>query len=397
MKSLLNHLVLSPSQKSAVEAGESHALIIQGAPGSGKTRALLHRAACLADSLHSSPNDYRIFLPSAELAVMERKTLDDLGIPIASVMTFQQWCMDVWLGFGLGALPLLGSGVTDHAGVRAGILTHVEQVGLPAPLRYVMVDDGQDLDETSFKILARIATHLTVATHDGLQIVDGGLSMESICAHIGPVVRHELCGNFRNTKTIAKLAGQFGPRLESCGEEKTPNRRPMLATTHLVRNEIFMLARQLLANSLGKAVPGEPVPLSGSRAVLVPNEHAVEFVRKELSVYGLKPVTVAEAIATGEGSESAPFVVATFEEARGMTFDNVLMPTLEERFWQVYPAPVRKKMMFLGVTRATRWVYVSLLDGSRIEEHHLFQDAVGKEIMRGKKIREAPFGADGGV
>lgn len=381
MKSLLNHSNLSLSQRRAVEMDESHSLIIQGAPGSGKTRALLHRAASLAESQRISHTDYRIFLTSADLDIIERQTLQNLGIPVSSVMTFRQWCIDCWNEGGLGKLPLLESGMTDDANLRAGVLTHIQQGGLSSQFRFAMVDDGQDLDVISYEIITRIAKHLTVATHDGVQIVDGGLTSDAICSHIGLDVQLvELNGNFRNSKPVAKLASQFGPRLECCVREAL-NKRLVYATAQDAYNEMISLVGHLIRNDSTR-LPWEPAPLTGSRAVLVPNEQAVELVRQELPRFGLIPVTVAEAIQSGEESQNASVTVVTFEGARGLTFDNVLMPTLEERFWQDCPPPVRMKMLFLGVTRATRWVYVSLLEGSRIEEHGLFRDVVAKGIMR---------------
>jgi superfamily I DNA/RNA helicase len=44
---------------------------------------------------------------------------------------------------------------------------------------------------------------------------------------------------------------------------------------------------------------------------------------------------------------------------KGLTFDCVLMPKLVEKNFKRVPAEIRKRLLLVGITRATKWVYFS--------------------------------------
>jgi superfamily I DNA/RNA helicase len=53
----------------------------------------------------------------------------------------------------------------------------------------------------------------------------------------------------------------------------------------------------------------------------------------------------------------------TYYGAKGLTFETVIMPRLvPSSFHQVSPERL-EKLFFVGITRATRWVYMSTVEG----------------------------------
>ncbi len=56
----------------------------------------------------------------------------------------------------------------------------------------------------------------------------------------------------------------------------------------------------------------------------------------------------------------------TYYSAKGLTFDTVLMPMLvSDAAWKRMQAR-SVKLLFVGITRATRWVYLSSSDGEQL-------------------------------
>ncbi len=126
----------------------------------------------------------------------------------------------------------------------------------------------------------------------------------------------------------------------------------------------------------------EMVPIAGSRAVIVPNESAVDFIREELDGGGFKTLTAMEAMSFNFASDDYAVAVLTYERAKGLTFDNVFLPTLSAAYWKDLSPDRRLNMLLLGITRATQWVYMSGLDGCRIEEDGILRAAAKKQLLK---------------
>lgn len=60
--------------------------------------------------------------------------------------------------------------------------------------------------------------------------------------------------------------------------------------------------------------------------------------------------------------------VLTLHSAKGLTFDTVIMPRLVEMSFRHVSNARREKLLYVGITRATRWVYLSTVDGDAISE-----------------------------
>jgi superfamily I DNA/RNA helicase len=60
--------------------------------------------------------------------------------------------------------------------------------------------------------------------------------------------------------------------------------------------------------------------------------------------------------------------VLTLHSAKGLTFDTVIMPRLVEMSFRRVSDARREKLLYVGITRATKWVYLSTVDGDAISE-----------------------------
>jgi superfamily I DNA/RNA helicase len=51
--------------------------------------------------------------------------------------------------------------------------------------------------------------------------------------------------------------------------------------------------------------------------------------------------------------------VLTYHSAKGLTFDSVLLPRLVRSSFASVKEPRMERMLFVAISRATRWVYLS--------------------------------------
>ncbi len=67
--------------------------------------------------------------------------------------------------------------------------------------------------------------------------------------------------------------------------------------------------------------------------------------------------------------------IATYFQAKGLTFDCVLLPRLTDRaFWRFTPA-WRQRLLFVGIARATQWAYLSSIEGMGMAELSVLYEA----------------------
>ena len=85
---------LTPDQLRAVEATADQHRLIAGAPGSGKTLALVHRVAHLRQRHGVAEGRYRVIIFTGVVKQYIAAACTDLGIPPEAVSTYDAWCAE---------------------------------------------------------------------------------------------------------------------------------------------------------------------------------------------------------------------------------------------------------------------------------------------------------------
>ena len=67
--------------------------------------------------------------------------------------------------------------------------------------------------------------------------------------------------------------------------------------------------------------------------------------------------------------------IATYYSAKGLTFDSVLLPRLTESSFSWIEDSTRMRLFFVGIARATQWVYLSTVKGKEFSEIKVIHDA----------------------
>jgi hypothetical protein len=80
--------------------------------------------------------------------------------------------------------------------------------------------------------------------------------------------------------------------------------------------------------------------------------------------------------------------------AKGLTFDSVLLPRLTAKAYYYINRERMKRMMFVGIARATQWVYLSTVKGTEFDEMEVLKDAAAQGHLTLQGSEEWRAGAD---
>ena len=380
---------LTPAQTQAVEFDLGAHRLILGPPGSGKTLVALHRARELADRFRISPLHYRIFVYTKALKAYIRSAVDDLGLPDGCVLTFDQWCLDFYRAKIGGGLPFTDSS-PDFPAIRQEIRGYLRtgfgggfHRNARKPLKFAMVDEGQDLDAAAYGILTASAEHLTVFMDNKQQLYERGADPRDVLGALGlGGSALTLPAAYRCTPYIVRLAAAFIPDAAGRdqfieqnaqeGERQQPlvhiaNDREEL-TGHLIET---LRSRVDRGERVGVLFPSRKI-LHETGGKLLEAGLAVEFPR---SVGGDKPANRP----AHDFTTNRPKLLA-YPSAKGLTFDSVLLPFFNrQRFRQDLSDELLERWIFVAMTRATKWIYLSGLSPLLHEDRLLALEA-GKQL-----------------
>ncbi len=130
---------------------------------------------------------FRIFVYTNVLKDYIRSALSLLQLPQDTVLTFDHWCRLFYEEHNPPRLPWdTFKKQPDFDAVRQAVFHKVNSGQVKLPLYdFVLVDEAQDLSEDAFKILLRIAAHVTVCIDNKQQIYEHGCSEEVILGLLG--------------------------------------------------------------------------------------------------------------------------------------------------------------------------------------------------------------------
>lgn len=283
--------------------------------------------------------------------------------------------------FGVGSKPRTlpdrrGKSFIDFSAVRSGILNGLQAAGgLRAGdtqhkplLDFVLVDEGQDLDAAAYGILRLATKHLTVFADARQQIFEGGASLPEMQQHLGLTAQSgSLLAAYRNSPDIAKLASYFGNAYEGVNYLALERQKPCLYVASSWDDELDHLADVLRERRL----------LNHKCGIIVPTNMDLFSVAKKL---GERGVEVHKAISVRRGGTPPDFdsltpTIASYHNAKGLTFDCVLLPKLVENNFKRVDGDRRHRLLLVGITRATQWVYLSTVRGWELHDLDIFRRA----------------------
>jgi len=391
MPSVLHDSQLTKEQRAIVELRPDRHHLVLGPPGSGKTQVLLHRARWLMERENSPSSRFSVLVYTNVLTYYLRHSLEFLGIPIENVRTFDDWCGELWDQLCTGTKPRTppdhrGHTYVDFPAVRLQVLNAMIARGLDnkKPIfDFVLIDEGQDLDAASYEILHRASKHLTVFADARQQIFEQGESIEQIQQHLKLTSQTgNLLPAYRNSPDIAKLASYFGNLFEGLNYLANERQKPMLYIAADWEDEVDHLAEALRERRL----------MNHKCGIVVPTNRDLHSLAKKLAERG---VEIHKAIPARRGSTPPDFdsltpVIASYHSVKGLTFDCVLLPKLVEKNFQRVQSEIRKRLLLVGITRATQWVYLSTVAGYELDQVATLKLAAKSNDLFIKTANQAP-------
>lgn len=357
---LLPYGDLTQEQQRAVLFTPDRHRVVFGGPGSGKTMILLHRAAQLVRERHVAPGRFRIFVFTNVLKDYIRSGLEVLGLPEDCILTYDHWCNLYYTEHIGGRLPWNGRG-PDYVAIRNEVFRHAQMNGAAAPAYdFILVDEGQDLDPVSFETMKLVSRHVTVSMDHKQQIFDNGASEDTIMRELGLNRRNMLVlSAYRCCPYIVQLASTLLPEgeerdsyLNQSHTDQTERQTPLLYYASDRHDELDRLAEAIRARQNG----GDRI------AVFLPTNQLVYSYASELKKRGID----LEVQRAREGAAFKPLdfssdrpKVMTYHSAKGLTFDSVLLPHLGKDWFPRAKWPDIERLLFVGITRATKWVFLS--------------------------------------
>jgi superfamily I DNA/RNA helicase len=354
---------LTPEQIRAIELSPSEHRAITGGPGSGKTQVLLHRARHLCDTMHVAPERFRIFVFTNVLKEYIKSALTDLRLPDDSVLGFNKWCMDFYKQHVSARTPWDAENKKpDFEAVRRAVHDKIASGQVKLPLYdFILVDEGQDLDEEAFTLFARISRHVTVAIDNKQQIYDNGSTEAGIVFKLGMRQRNiNFIEAFRVCPYLVEVAAHLIPgpaEREAFRQQKrttqTERETPLLYFARDFEDEKQMLYQMVRQRQL----------MNDRIAILFPQNRQVFGFAQGLKEVGIDVEVPKQGfgksqIPTHDFNSSRPKLMP-YHSAKGLTFDSVLMPRLvPSSFKSVRPERI-ERLVFVGLTRAAKWAYFS--------------------------------------
>lgn len=381
---LVTREALTNDQVRAIEAEPDRHRVFFGGPGSGKTVVLLYRAKHLRENYRVQDGRFLIFVFNNALKQYIRSAMELLDLPEDSVLTFDHWCTEFYKARISRSLPRdQNSRLPDYRAIREAVYRHLVSMQAESPsYEFILVDEGQDLDAISFDIIRTISRHVTVCMDHKQRIYEKGASEPEILCRLGLSARNaSFLTTYRCCPYIVKLAGhllEFPEEREQFERQartyQSERQTPLLflpGDWKEERRRIFEVVRT-------RQQKGDRI------AILFHLNRHVYGYAKGLQEAGLE----LEVLKPGKKSnlkevdfQSGLPKVLTYHGAKGITFDTVIMPRLVTQAFPKRESVEIRKLLFVGITRATSWVYMSATNNDRIRAVDHFVPLADKGVL----------------
>ncbi len=384
---LLGFSDLNPIQRKVVELPPKENGFVIGAPGSGKTQVLVHRASYLIESHGISPSDIKLFVLTDVVKELVKSEIMKLDLSGKMVVTFENWCRSFYVEHISQDLPrIYVNGRVDDKNTQSAVLDILKRnASLQKCLKYALVDDRQERIPEAYEILVLAGRYITVIADPHQRLHPGGSSESFILNKLGLSKGNLfLQGDFRSSPGVAQLASLMIERkklrktyLSQDRIEQRSSETPLCFIASSEEKELDQLSQ----------VVRQRQALKDSVLILLPTNSLVHRVAKNLKDRGIE---TEKAIALDAQNviqarydlgNNLP-KITTYNMAKGLTFDSVLMPQLTENAFDKIPPSLRYRILFVGIARASRWVYLSTIKGQEFREMDALKAAEKKDQLR---------------
>ncbi len=355
---------------------------------------LLHRARHLIDKYGIPPTRCRLFVFTNALKAYIRAALRDLALPDDCVMTFDAWCGEIYRDRVNKRLPWSGRS-RDWEAIRQAVWEKTRPLAASDRLLdFVMVDEGQDLDRRDFETLAAVAQHVTVFMDPKQKLYERDADELGVARALG----------LRKRNLVLLDAYRCSPYIVQAGASFVPDeaeRRQFIEQNPPVEKGERQLPLLYLAGSADDEranlieVVRTRIDRNERIAILLPtNRHMFGYAHAlreagldvEINQSARKKENALPAIDFGTPLPK----LMPYPSSKGLTFDTVLMPRLNRKFLEKTDPERLERWLFVGITRATRWIYISTTDGEDTLFLERFRELEQRKQMTIQRSQDGP-------
>lgn len=366
---------LTSEQQSIARMPVDQHIAAVGAPGSGKTLVLVHRALHLI--AQGTPAERILIVTYTNaLEAYIAAGLREFGIPESMVISYDALMRHIHKNVTGKAYPR-GDRTSDDDhfnGLRDRVhqLLEAEQaqellLGVQHRWDVILVDETQDLSGSDVENLTMLGRHVTAVFDGRQQLYRRGSSTREILQVLG--LRWEsvtLLSTFRCSRNVLEIAASVAESLD--------DRVELPATAARVGENITSLRikasdRHEEDAYFHAALRARMEGGARSCAVLLPERRWAFGVAKALREAGFAVEDQKSLDLT-----SSAVKVMTYHSAKGLSFDSVFLPRLyESTFRRVSKNTPRGSLLLVGLTRATTYLFLGTVADLEIREWGTFE------------------------
>lgn len=350
---------LTSEQQKIVSLGTEVNRVLFGGPGSGKTIILLHRAYYLHKVKHIPADKIHIFVYNNTLLSFIQSGLLALGLDPSMASTLDSWCYHYYQSSIGKKIPRLDDSPSpDFNEIRKQVYQKISSTSSIPKYDDIMVDEGQDLDEICYKIFLKISKHTTVACDFKQQIYEIDENQENLLALL----------NARNSYSTLTRLVRCTPGVANTAEAFIIDDE----LKHEFRKQVDLIERrdQVPVLQIAPYSSIESNELMIQIKMRVNNGDSIGIVfPTNKTLFGFVKAALKEGIEIETPTETKFSKAHDFNNLspkaftifgiKGLTFDVVLIPFHQHRFYAQMNPDRLLKSLFVAVTRAVHWVYFS--------------------------------------
>lgn len=347
---------LSKEQLAILNLPLDGSFLVGGPPGTGKTVMAVYRARMLNESGRA----VRLMMRSKLLKHYTSSAADALNIQ-AVCTTYHSWTWKFYKNNYGNDVPQTAPYVFDWKAIQHKVFQKRPQKDV---ITHIIIDEGQDLPEQFYESLTlAICSNVTVLADENQRITDTNTQFEKIAESTGVAKEHIyfLRKNYRNTRQIAELAEHFyiGTPV---GKADPPDREGPLP--EVIRTSARTAEQDPTAEFIARYARTNATHTVG---VLVPNKDLLFHLNRTIKRSGdgasRDPLSVEYYVS--QGGKTPPKIDITspgvklvcFESAKGLEFDTVFLPYLDQ-FSYSLSSPNTKMLLYVLLSRARDNLYL---------------------------------------
>ena len=339
--------------------------LVIGPPGTGKTVMALYRASMLKKRRRKA----LLLMYSRLLMQYTESAAADLLLD-GQVTTFYSWFSTFYRrNYGTSA-PEMAPYVYDFAHILA-------QVNASPPrsqhITDLLVDEGQDLPREFYMLTPMVAPNVTVFADDNQRLTDNNSTVDQIKSYgrFGEI--HKLTRNYRNTREIATLAAEFYTGLKS-GVPSLPTRQgehPTLRRFSGRKDFVDYLLRYERNNPERTIGVASPTAKGRDRIVRLLSDQTVNPVQHYVGGQGANAQKV--------DFERPGIVVVHYKSAKGLEFDTLFLPDLDE-YASSLDTPETRMTFYVLLSRAREELHLSYAGATKPRIAEMFPPHLVEEL-----------------